>query len=215
MQKLLDKAGSVLASHLVRGALSFTLPIFVPLGIALLGVIQKTPWAVTAAATVAAFWFCLSAVSQFDGLYRRFTAKWKLTNSNTEIVWIRDPESGAWKGLAIRLYFQNISDFPIEYKVSKVEAHVAGRINAKPEYINRGGIVDPVAFASFTTAAVALDNLTPGDEVSGEWSVLIEYGRVGSARHKIEKRFHVTGRVGAQREAEHLQWFSLPIEAAR
>lgn len=212
MKWILDKIGGAVIGQFLRIFLAIILPIVAPLSVAAAGIFQNVDWYLWISAAFVSFWFCISSVNQFSQMSSRMSSKWKLSQHGINVVSIADKNNipAYWTDIQLEFLFHNRAEFPIEYEFEYIGARVGGQVSISKNYINRGGIIDPGCPSTFTTEHVPVGDISALDEVSGEWSVSIKYGRPGAMRHRLLRKYHISGRVDENRLPQNVRWYSLP-----
>ena len=118
-------------------------------------------------------------------------------------------DNGTVKGLQLGINFKNLAEFPIEYRVTKMETQFMGLYPPKKPYRTKGGIIPPLGIRHFTDNSIELPPPQRNKIVEAHIDYRLEYGKPKHLDHFIEGKIGKSFRYDEEGNlSEDGKWWS-------
>jgi hypothetical protein len=162
------------------------------------GILQHTPIVLTISGATFVFAAATTGLLRYDEWRTRRSKENKLicTSISIGLDYIRDQRTGKpttlSKAQAV-INLQNLSVYPISYVVDNITASVWGRVNPKPQYVTKGGVIGPISAGLYRDDIIDMQEAPLKDVLEGVVKFNIRYGESGKERFIITKHVNLFG----------------------
>jgi hypothetical protein len=177
---------------------------------AALGFAQGMPWAYIIVAASAAFAFISWGLLNFHNWNFQRSAEFKLITPNPVLgKSIRNEEgTSVVRAAKVAITLQHISSFPLEFNIDRISTMIGGRVNPRPEFRTKSGIIQPNTPIVYWDAEVDITGISYENLIEGKFDVGIRYGKQGDARYALNKQYDIFIKLKQHGEdVEGFDWF--------
>jgi hypothetical protein len=162
------------------------------------GIFQQTPIVLTISAATFVFVAATTGLLRYDEWISRRSTENKLICASISLGlhYLRNQDTGKPAKLSkvqAVITLQNLATHPVSYVVDTISSSVWGRVNPRPLYITKGGIVGPISSVVYRDDAIDMQEASLKDVIEGVVKFNIRYGERGKEKYIISKNVNLFG----------------------